>query len=599
MHLKFTINHKLILVYLLIFTIPSILFSVFFYNNIKNQEQSLYLDASAQDSRAVAENVGKYVDLVHNIEWYIQNDYGLMDFIASDEKKTTADYLDFNRNIIKNIERMMEMNQDLYQVRIFAENSDLLEIWPHLYQNSTLESTEQQSRVRVSDPDIFWRLNHKEERMAFNREPSIDVVSYYKKLYYPAGTLIGTLEIAVNADRFWSDKQLPQGTSLFIFHEDQNIWFRAAGDPLPELTGEYGENLRKAAENAQNKPQILETGGMSCAVSSVPLDSMELSAVLVTDLSGYMESIRVKRDLVILTTLLLLIAITLITALTTNVLMRKLKIISRHVRKIQQGDLQAEIPLSGSDEFSALALSFNKMLRSLRDIIARLVKEETAAKTAELGALQAQIDSHFLYNTLENIKMKAVLQNRGEIAGDITALGKIMRYNLSWKSAFVSLSDELEHIRNYFSLYNLRNGNRFRLEIDAADKFLRIRIHKMLLQPLVENALLHGLHGRKEGTVRLRVYRETSFFCFTVEDDGVGFSPGDFKRLVEEETPPDEKPGGAPHNGIALKNVYDRLLLYYGDDAEMYPVSEAGRFTRMIIKIKSDRIENYGTNIDY
>lgn len=599
MHVKMTVNHKLILVYLLIFTIPSILFSMFFFHNIKNQEESLYLDAAAQDTRQVLENVGEYVDLVHNIEWYIQNDYGLMDFIAFRDPKTTADYVDFNRSTIKSIERMMEMNQDLYQVRIFAENNSLLEIWPHLYRRSTLDSTGQQGRVTVSDPDIFWRLNHREERLAYNQEPSIDVVSYYKKLYYPAGTFVGTLEISINADRFWQGRQLPEGTALYIQKDTENVWTHAAGSALPELTPQQQEKLRETARTARETPRIFEVAGTTCAVSAVSIDNMELSAVLVMDLSPYMESIENKRNLVILTTLLLLIAITLITTFTTNMLMRKLKIISRHVRKIQQGDLETEIPLSGSDEFSQLAASFNKMLCSLRDMIARLVREETAAKTAELGALQAQIDSHFLYNTLENIKMKAVLQNRGEIAGDITALGKIMRYNLSWKSAFVSLSDELGHIRNYFSLYNLRNGNRFHLEIDADESFLRIRIHKMLLQPLVENALLHGFHGRKEGTVRLRVCREADCFRFTVEDDGVGFPLSDFKRLVEEEAPPDEKPGGAPHNGIALKNVYDRLLLYYGDDAEMYPVSEAGRFTRMIIKIKSDRIENYGTSIDY
>lgn len=180
MHVKMTVNQKLILVYLLIFTIPSILFSMFFFNNIKNQEESLYLDAAAQDTRQVFENVGEYVDLVHNIEWYIQNDYGLMDFIALRDPKTTAEYVDFNRSIIKSIERMMEMNQDLYQVRIFAENNDLLEIWPHLYRRSTLDSTGQQGRISVSDPDIYWRLNHQEERLAYNQEPSIDVVSYYK-----------------------------------------------------------------------------------------------------------------------------------------------------------------------------------------------------------------------------------------------------------------------------------------------------------------------------------------------------------------------------------------------------------------------------------
>lgn len=597
MHVKMTVNQKLILVYLLIFTIPSILFSVFFFNNIRNQEESLYLDAAAQDTRQVMENVGEYVDLVHNIEWYIQNDYGLMDFIASPEPKTTADYLDFNRNIIKSIERMMEMNQDLYQVRIFAENNSLLEIWPHLYRRSTLDSTGHEGRVTVSDPDILWRLNHREERLNYNQEPIYNVVSYYKKLYYPRGTLVGTLEISIHAGRFWQGRQLPEGTTLYIQKDDENVWTHAAGSPLPELTEPQREKLRETARTARETPQIFEVGGTTCAVSAVKIENMELSAVLIMDLSPYMESIQSKRDLVILTTLLLLFAITLITTFTTNMLMRKLKIISRHVRKIREGDLETEIPLSGSDEFSTLAASFNKMLRSLRDMIARLVREETAAKTAELGALQAQIDSHFLYNTLENIKMKAVVQNRYEIAQDITALGKLMRYNLSWKSGFVSLGDELEHIRNYFSLFTLRNGDRFRLEIDADKAFQRLRIHKMLLQPLVENALSHGLAGRQEGTIRLRVYRAGGWYCFTVEDDGVGFSLQDFQRLVERE-PPDSRDRDSPHNGIALKNVYDRLMLYYGDHAEMYPQSEAGRYTRMVIRIKQDRMENYGSSTD-
>lgn len=133
--------------------------------------------------------------------------------------------------------------------------------------------------------------------------------------------------------------------------------------------------------------------------------------------------------------------------------------------------------------------------------------------------------------------------------------------------------------------------------MDVDEGFLRIRIHKMLLQPLVENALQHGLAGRKSGTVLLRVYREEGRYCFTVEDDGVGFSTENFRRLVEQE-PQDSREKDSPHNGIALKNVYDRLTLYYTGDAEMYIESETGRFTRMVIRIKEDRIENYGTSTD-
>ncbi|WP_099204973.1 sensor histidine kinase [Scatolibacter rhodanostii] len=585
--MKLTINQKLILVYLSIFTVPSIFFSFVFFHNIKEQEEKDRFKAIQERSNQIESTVQKNGDLISNIEWYILQDYNLLDFISSNQKKTSMDYVNFNNDTIKNINQMMEMNQDIYQIRIFSHYDNSLEIWPHLYSEKHLQSTDFYSLLNNSKSGTYWRLNHNENHMVYNQDSNVSVVSFYRKIYYPAGNFVGILEIVMSAEHFWGldnsetsllQNQRGQQSRVLITGLDEDIKNRDYSSFLQNLSKEKATPYLQTVEDE------------TFAISQTYIENLDTYVVNISDLSEYRDELNKKRNWTVTITILLLVAISFVTATATNGLMKKLSIITKYVNYMQEGNLDVEIPLDGRDEFGDLARSFNKMVRSIRELIAKIIKEETATQKAELGALQAQIDSHFFYNTLENIKMKAVIANQYELANDITVLGKIMRYNLNWKSNFVSLKDEIEHVKNYFAVVSIRNSGRFQLTIEVEDKYLNMRIHKMILQPLVENSVVHGLESRKSGKIVVKAYENEKSYCLRVEDDGIGF-PQKIERGTVGEILEKVYTVHPKSNGIAIKNVYERLKLYYGDSAEIYIDSEPEYYTRITIEIDKDKVE--------
>lgn len=585
--MKLTINKKLILVYLTIFTMPSIMFSFIFFHNIKEQEQKDRFKAVQERLFQVEKTVKDNVDLFSNIEWYILQDYNLLDFISSDQEKSSMDYVNFNNDTIKNMNRIMEMNQDIYQIRIFSHYDNSLEIWPHLYSEKHLRDTDFYSLLDGSKGESYWRLNHNEDHMVYNQDPTVSVVSYYRRIYYPAGHFVGILEIVMSADRFWGLDSSDMSFYQEYQNSGKNIVFVGSRE---EVENQNLDSLSSSLFAEKEKPYLRTYQNNLFAVAQTYIDHLNINIMNVSNLSEYQDELNHKRNITIAITVALLITISFVTATATNILMKKLTIVTKYVNYIQEGNLDVEIPLDGPDEFGKLARSFNKMVRSIQELIAKIIKEETAAKNAELGALQAQIDSHFLYNTLENIKMKAVIVNQYELANDITLLGKILRYNLNWKSNFVLLKDEIEHIKNYFAVVSIRNSHRFQLLIQVEPQYMEMRIHKMILQPLVENSVVHGLEGKKAGLITVKAYQEDNCYFLVVEDNGVGFPKPIHKAKVSDVL-------GELHtirsksNGIAIKNVYERLKLYYENSAEVYIDSEPKGYTRITIQIDKDKVE--------
>lgn len=481
----------------------------------------------------------------------------------------------------------MEMNQDIYQIRIFSHYDNSLEIWPHLYSEKHLRDTDFYSLLDGSKGESYWRLNHNEDHMVYNQDPTVSVVSYYRRIYYPAGHFVGILEIVMSADRFWG----LDSSDMSFYQEYQNSGKNIVlVGSREEVENQNLDSLSSSLFAEKEKPYLRTYQNNLFAVAQTYIDHLNINIMNVSNLSEYQDELNHKRNITIAITVALLITISFVTATATNTLMKKLTIVTKYVNYIQEGNLDVEIPLDGPDEFGKLARSFNKMVRSIQELIAKIIKEETAAKNAELGALQAQIDSHFLYNTLENIKMKAVIVNQYELANDITLLGKILRYNLNWKSNFVLLKDEIEHIKNYFAVVSIRNSHRFQLLIQVEPQYMEMRIHKMILQPLVENSVVHGLEGKKAGLITVKAYQEDNCYFLVVEDNGVGFPKPIHKAKVSDVL-------GELHtirsksNGIAIKNVYERLKLYYENSAEVYIDSEPKGYTRITIQIDKDKVE--------
>lgn len=233
--------------------------------------------------------------------------------------------------------------------------------------------------------------------------------------------------------------------------------------------------------------------------------------------------------------------------------------------RIQKGDMSIRVDIKSHDEIEVLGKGFNEMADNLQKYVDKVYVAELRQKDAELEALKSTIKPHYLYNTLEVIRMTAVSENAEESSKLINSLSKQLRYLIGNESDKVTLEEELENIREYFYIVKVRYENRYSLEMDVPTSCLHLKVLKLILQPIIENAVKHGLRPKKaSGKVRITVSRQEEFLSVTVMDDGVGMP----EQQVEEITNLLQTEAIGRQKGeklsIGIKNTYDRIVKNYG-----------------------------------
>lgn len=229
--------------------------------------------------------------------------------------------------------------------------------------------------------------------------------------------------------------------------------------------------------------------------------------------------------------------------------------------RIAEGHLDERAEKPGVEELQSLTVSLNGMAQRLSQLMEENRREQENLKKSELRALQAQITPHFLYNTLDAIVWLAEAKRMGEVIAVTRALSDFFRTSLANGQDWIAVAQEREHLQGYLTIQKIRYRDILNYEIHIDEELLHRRVLKLLIQPLVENAIYHGIKNRRGGgRVTVRVWRDGDSLCASVRDDGAGMTPEKLRlvRAVLE--------GGAPtaESGFGLYSVDKRLRLYYG-----------------------------------
>ena len=249
----------------------------------------------------------------------------------------------------------------------------------------------------------------------------------------------------------------------------------------------------------------------------------------------------------------------------------------------QDADNFTYVPVGGAREVRVLSDSFGQMVVQIQRLMEQVRAEEVNLRKTELRALQAQINPHFLYNTLELINWMALTKNAPEISEIVQALAKFYKLSLSRGRDEIPIRDELAHIETYVQLQNYRYENRIRLNLEVDPSLYEYRILKLILQPVVENAILHGILESEQcqGTITVCGAMAGGDIMLTVEDDGIGMTPQQMAVMLGEAPAPIKRPG----HGYGISNVIKRIHLYYGEKYGIRCESEPGSGSRVIISI--------------
>jgi two-component system sensor histidine kinase YesM len=259
------------------------------------------------------------------------------------------------------------------------------------------------------------------------------------------------------------------------------------------------------------------------------------------------------------------------------------------VREFERGNLTLQLAGEGADEIGELTGDLNRMASRITWLLDERYRLGQETKHSEMRALQAQINPHFLYNTLDLVNCLALRRGDPAIGSAVEALSRFYRLSLSGGAETVSLSQELEHVEIYVRIQNMRFDDGISLTVDVPEELRRLPILKIVLQPLVENAILHGIREKEgwRGTVAIRAWREPAgedesgepdVLAVEIADDGVGMESARLAELRQGVKP-------AEGHGYGVRNIDRRLKIRYGPQYGLTYRSERGHGTRVTVRI--------------
>lgn len=229
------------------------------------------------------------------------------------------------------------------------------------------------------------------------------------------------------------------------------------------------------------------------------------------------------------------------------------------MRKIQNGDFNINLQIKNQDEIGILGGVFKNMAVRLKEHIEKEYISQLKQKEAELAALQAQINPHFLYNTLDSIRWTAYDNNDVVVYEQLGALSDIFRHRLNKGNEMTTIRDEVKHVQDYIQIQQFRFGDRLKVDFDIDEALLDRSTLKLILQPIVENAIYHGIEKKLgEGRVDISIRLQNEYIQFIVKDNGVGIDEELLHSLLADNSNRDK--------GYALKNIHERIQLKYGKD---------------------------------
>ena len=265
-------------------------------------------------------------------------------------------------------------------------------------------------------------------------------------------------------------------------------------------------------------------------------------------------------------------------------LLRDFDVFSSCIKEVEKGNLNVRIPVLSQLEVNDMAIEYNKMLCKVTELMDTAVRREVMVKEAQIRSLEKQINSHFLYNVLDAIRMMAEVKGIYNVSDALLALARMFRYNLKVDSHYVLLQEEITYLENYLKLCNIRYDYYITLSENITDEVRNLKVPKIILQPIAENSIVHGLDELAEDTtIYLKVYQKENVAYIEMTDMGKGMDEAELQNVRGTVT----FGGGGEHstNGIGLHNIHERIQLMYGSEYGVEVYSKKQCYTKIVLKI--------------
>ncbi|WP_225229483.1 cache domain-containing sensor histidine kinase [Paenibacillus gallinarum] len=571
------LKHKLVISYVLVVMIPVLIIGVGVTYYFRQQA----MDQAIQQAENNVERIKNQTMTLLRVPMDISNLLLFNSEIKEIANTKFANMLELTQSYhsFTLFNDYLQQYRELYGIRFFSFNSTLVNNYEFIPVDTQIESASWFKKAMESTSIGWFYIPNSEDYPA-------DTLSLVRGVQFPEYQSRGVLMVLINRDELNNMLSQEPFNTMIV---DSQGYIVAAKDT--KLVGSTFESLNMGVDLRSQKKGLIEANVYD-EPSNIIVDEMTPSS----SMNGFqIVSIFSKESIVsnakeisligmLFIILVLFVAMALvyvISLLTTNRLLR----LSRQLNRLALGDLKVVSQVDGNDEIGQLSRQFNHMVSSINGLMEQVVETSEqnnrlaiAQKEIKLKMMASQINPHFLFNALESIRMKAHIKGEAEIANIVRLLGKLIRKNLEIGSGKTTIKAEMEMVHSYLQIQKFRYEDRLDFELSIQKGIEKEHIPPLIIQPLVENAIVHGLENQEEEVrVEVTIYEENDLVHFTVQDNGAGIRPERLKEVITSITGPDEQ----ENSRIGLRNVHQRLTLSYGEEHGLIISSKPGKGTKI------------------
>lgn len=432
---------------------------------------------------------------------------------------------------------------------------------------------------------INWTGVHENEFKRDSDENNKFVLTLSRALYSdevskPYGALVINIPDK-NIRDIYDSGMVGKNDSLYIIDPTGLVLFSPdRSNLLQTLDKTYIEKILKSKNKEENF--MVNIKGAKKYVSYEYSEKTKWIYITELDINDLLKQSTDIRNISIMVVVISVVVSTLLSLLLAISLTNPIKELINSMRKAEKADFDSLVEIHTQDEIGILASTYNKMIQEIKTLLERVKTESKLKQQSELNTLQAQITPHFIYNFLNTIKSISCVYEDKKVYNLSTGLIELLQTSISKRIVFITVEEELNLVKSYLYLQQIRYEDKFKVVYEIDEEVLKYKTLKMLLQPIAENVLIHGIEIEKgNGIIIIRAYKKNAILYFEVEDNGRGIAKEQIQSILSNE----HKSSKGKFSGIGVKNVKDRITLYFGENYTIQYKSKLGYGTRVIISL--------------
>ncbi|WP_150265789.1 sensor histidine kinase [Paenibacillus tepidiphilus] len=439
-----------------------------------------------------------------------------------------------------------------------------------------------QQRYNTSDKGYYWLNSHKDA--IFDTVEDRKVLSSFKMIGTPTSSSSGIVLINLRESYFleiMQNVQISPNGALALISPDGELFSKALKEDYEVKPGTIMELRRRAGESGSLTVDSAAGRKIDIAYQTLPLNGWVLAAIVPEE--DILEGAERIQWIVLAVTLAILVLVAGAATLAARNLSNPIRYLSKQVKRFERGDFSVSFEIDQRNEIGVLATGLTRLADSVEQLLSEVREEQEQKRRAEMRALQAQIQPHFLYNTLGSIKHLIDLEERERASLMVGALTRYFRIGISKGRELITVAEEIEHVRSYLLILNIRYNEDFDYTIDVDEELLKLHIPKLTLQPLVENAVYHGIKNKRgKGIVTITGRLDGDTAVLEIYDNGQGIVPERLKLLWESLQ---ADSAGDEALTFGLWNAHRRLALQFGAAYGLSLESEEMKYTRVTVQL--------------